>query len=58
MYLIREAQEHHRNVELHPYRKVFLLVRLSIFAFSLKDMSKGGIYQLTKFVSILSHRGA
>ena len=30
MYVIREAQEHHRNVELHLYRKVCLLVRPSI----------------------------
>ena len=30
MYVIRKAQEHHRNVELHLYRKVGLLVRLSI----------------------------
>ena len=30
MYIIREAQEHHRNEELHLYRKVGLLVRLSI----------------------------
>ena len=27
MYVIRESQEHHRNVELHRYRKVCLLVR-------------------------------
>ena len=27
MYVIRKAQEHHRNVELHRYRKVELLVR-------------------------------
>ena len=31
MYVIRETQEHHRNIELHLYRKVCLLVRLSIF---------------------------
>jgi len=30
MYVIRKAQEHHRNVELHLYRKVGLLDRLSI----------------------------
>ena len=30
MYVIRKAQEHHRNVELHLYRKMCLLfVRLS-----------------------------
>ena len=34
MYVIREAQEHHRNVELHLYRKVGLLVRPSIREFS------------------------
>ena len=33
MYVIREAQEHHRNVELYLYRKVCLLVRLSFFEF-------------------------
>ena len=33
MYVIRESREHHRNVELHLYRKVCLLVRLSIFKF-------------------------
>ena len=27
MYDIRESQEHHRNVELHLYRKEWLLVR-------------------------------
>ena len=30
MYVIREAQEHHRKVELHIYRKVCLLVRPSV----------------------------
>ena len=30
MYVIRKAQEHQRNVELHLYRKVDLLVRPSI----------------------------
>ena len=30
MYVIRDAQEHHRNVELHLYRKVCQLVRPSI----------------------------
>ena len=30
MYVIRKAQQHHRNAELHRYRKVGLLVRLSI----------------------------
>ena len=30
MNVIREAQEHHRNVELHLYRKVGLLVCPSI----------------------------
>ena len=42
MYVIREAQEHHRNVELHLYRKVCLLVRPSIFKFEkivVKDVS-------------------
>jgi len=34
MYVIREAQEHHRNVELHLYTKVCQLVRPSIFALS------------------------
>ena len=33
MYVIREAQEHHRNVDLHLYGKACLLVRLSIFKF-------------------------
>ena len=27
MYVIREAQEHYKNVELHLYMKVGLLVR-------------------------------
>ena len=31
MYVIREAQEHHRNVEFQLYRKVCLLVRPSFF---------------------------
>ena len=30
MYVIRKAQEHHRNVELHLYTKVGLLVCPSI----------------------------
>ena len=30
MYVIRKAQEHHRNVELHLCRKVCLLVRPSV----------------------------
>ena len=30
MYLFRKAQEHDRNVELYLYRKIGLLVRLSI----------------------------
>ena len=30
LYVIREAQEHHRNVELHLKSKVGLLVRPSI----------------------------
>ena len=34
MYIIREAQEHHRNVELHLYRKICLL--LSTFKFEKK----------------------
>jgi len=29
MYVIRKAQEYHRNVGLHLYRKVGLLVRPS-----------------------------
>ena len=33
MYVIREAQEHHRNVELHLYRKAFRLVCPSTFEF-------------------------
>ena len=31
MYVIREAQKHHRRVEMHIYRKVWQLVRLSMF---------------------------
>ena len=31
MYVIREAKEHLRNVELHLYRKICLLVRHSMF---------------------------
>ena len=50
MYVIREAQEHHRNVELHLYRKVCLLVCPSIFESSWKKSSKWRIYQLTKLV--------
>ena len=34
MYVVREAQEYDRNVELHLYRKVYLLVRPSIFELS------------------------
>ena len=30
MYVIRKAQEHHRNVELHLYRKVCQLVCRSV----------------------------
>ena len=30
VYVIREVQEHHRNVDLHVYRKVRLLVRRSV----------------------------
>ena len=30
MYVIGKAQEHHRNVEMHLYRKVGLLVGPSI----------------------------
>ena len=44
MYVIREAQEHHRNVELHLYWKVCLLVSLSIFELSFKNLLKGRIY--------------
>ena len=33
MYVIREAQEHHRNVDLHLYGKACLSVHLSIFKF-------------------------
>ena len=36
MYFIREAYEHHRNVELHLYRKVCLLVRPSVHVKSRK----------------------
>ena len=36
MYVIREAQEHHRNVELHLYGKVCLLVRPYIHELSWK----------------------
>ena len=39
-HVITEAQEHHRNVELHLYRKVCQLVRLSIFKLSLKKGRK------------------
>ena len=34
-----QAQEHHKNVELHLYRKVCQLVRLSIFELGRKDAS-------------------
>ena len=37
MYVIRKAQEHYRNVELHLYRKVGLLVRPSIRELSWKE---------------------
>ena len=50
MYVIRKAQEHHKNVELHLYRKVGVLVRPSIFELSCKNRSKGRIYLLTKLV--------
>ncbi len=41
MYDIRKAQEHHRNVELHLYRKVCLLVRPFVFELKIgrKDAS-------------------
>ena len=44
MYVIREAQDYHRNVELHLYRRVCLLVRLSIFELGWKNLLKGRIY--------------
>ena len=50
MYVIRKAQEHHRNVELHLDRKVGLLVRASIY--HLKKRSKGRIYYSTKLVKL------
>ena len=40
MYVIREAQEHHRDVELHLYRKVSLLVRLSVRVKSKKKVER------------------
>ena len=40
MHVIREAQEHHRNVELHLYRKICLLVRLSVHDWSWKKVKK------------------
>ena len=40
MYVIREAQEHYRNVELHLYRKVCLLVRPSVHVKSRKKGRK------------------
>ena len=36
MYIIREAQDHQRNVELYLYMKVCQLVRPSIFELSWK----------------------
>ena len=45
MYVIREAQEQHRNVELHLHRNVCLLVRPSVFELT----SKGAVY--TAFVA-------
>ena len=36
MYVIRKAQEHHRNIELHLYKKVGLFVRPSIHELSWK----------------------
>ena len=41
MYVIRKAQEHHRNVELHLYRKVGLLVRPSILEVSWNQSPRG-----------------
>ncbi len=52
MYVIGEAQEHHRNVESHLYRKVCLLVRPSVMELSGKYRSKGRIYQLIKLVDL------
>ena len=40
MYVIRKAQLHQRNVELHLYRKVGLFVRPSIHELSWKKGEK------------------
>ena len=40
MHFIREAYEHRRNVELHLYRKVCLLVRLSVHVKSKKKVER------------------
>ena len=39
MYVIGEAQEYHRNVELHLYRKVGRLVRPSGGKVTMVDLS-------------------
>ena len=40
MYVIRKAQEYHRNVELHLYKNICLIVRLSIHELSFKKKVK------------------
>ena len=53
MYVIREDQQHLKDVELHLYRKVCLLVCPSVLELCRKNRSKRRIYQLTKLVSLL-----
>ena len=40
LHIIREAQEHHRNVELHLYRKICLLVHPSLHVKSWKKVKR------------------
>ena len=54
MYVIRDAQEPHRNVKLHLYRKVCLLVHSSIFVEKVgqKDASISWSNLLVSYMSL------
>ena len=56
MYVIREAQKHHSNVELHLYRKVTLLVHLSVFELSWKKKSVERTHLLVDQTCFSLHR--
>ena len=53
MYVISKAQKHHRNVELYLYRKVYLLVRPSIFKFEKIGRKDASINWPNLFVNAL-----